>query len=255
MNDMNYVVAQCAEEFVETLPDNSVHLLAIDPPYFHIVDEVWDHHWSDTMEYARWLFNILRSFYPKLTHDASVVFFGAIGKHGERPLFEVMKLMDGPDSPYFYRNLITWQKRRAYGKSHDYLFCREEIAWYSCASARTVVRFNIPLTSEKRGYAGFNPKYPAKSEYKRVSNVWTDIPELMRPERPCQKPVALMRRIVETHSNQGDLVVDCFAGYGTTGLACAETGRLFRGCEGVSRDARVADARIRDAFNISRMQR
>ena len=130
-----------------------------------------------------------------------------------------------------YRNLITWAKRRAYGKSHDYLFCREEIAWYSVSKERTGVTFNIPLLSEKRGYAGFSKKYPAKSEFKRVSNVWGDIPELMRPKRVAQKPVELMRRLVKTHANKGDLVVDPFAGSGSTGIAA-----LLEGCRFVGSD-------------------
>lgn len=243
-----YVVPMEAGTFLTSLKDESVHLLAIDPPYFDTIDAAWDRAWKNVSEYSVWLFNILRSAHRKLTPDASVLMFGALGKHGERPLFETMRLMEGPFSPYYYRNLITWGKRRAYGKSHDYLFCREELVWYSVSPERTKVRFNVPLTDVKRGYAGFDPKYPAKSEYKRVSNVWSDIPELMRPERACQKPLPLVRRIVETHSMPGDLVVDCFAGWGTTGVVCAETGRQFKGCEGIEADAVAADQRVRAAY-------
>lgn len=220
-----------AEAFVETLDDGSVSLLATDPPYYGIVADEWDNTWKSCDDFANWLYAILRMFAPKLTADGSIIVFGAVGKHGHRPLFDLMKRLEGPESPYVYRNIITWKKRRAYGKSHDYLFCREEIVWYSRNAKRTQVRFNIPLTSEKRGYAGWDPKHPAKSEYKRVSNVWDDIPELMRPKRSCEKPVPLMRRIVETHSHPGDLVVDLFCGRGATAVASLQCGRRFVGCE------------------------
>jgi site-specific DNA-methyltransferase (adenine-specific) len=42
-----------------------------------------------------------------------------------------------------------------------------------------------------------------------------------------QKPLGILRRIISVSSNTGDLVLDFFAGSGTTGKACAELGRSF----------------------------
>lgn len=44
---------------------------------------------------------------------------------------------------------------------------------------------------------------------------------------PTQKPLGILRRIIRASSNPGDLVLDCFAGSGTTGAACLELGRRF----------------------------
>ncbi len=44
---------------------------------------------------------------------------------------------------------------------------------------------------------------------------------------PTQKPLGILRRIVQASSNRGDLVLDFFAGSGTTGAAAAELGRRF----------------------------
>jgi site-specific DNA-methyltransferase (adenine-specific) len=44
---------------------------------------------------------------------------------------------------------------------------------------------------------------------------------------PTQKPLGILRRIVAVHSRPGDLVIDLFAGSGTTGVAAAEGGRDF----------------------------
>jgi len=44
---------------------------------------------------------------------------------------------------------------------------------------------------------------------------------------PTQKPVGVLRRIVEASSNPGDLVLDFFAGSGTTGVACLALRRQF----------------------------
>ena len=44
---------------------------------------------------------------------------------------------------------------------------------------------------------------------------------------PTQKPLGVLRRIVAAGSHKGDLVLDFFAGSGTTGAACLELGREF----------------------------
>ena len=44
---------------------------------------------------------------------------------------------------------------------------------------------------------------------------------------PTQKPLGILRRIITASSNPGDLVLDFFAGSGTTGAACLELDRQF----------------------------
>ncbi len=44
---------------------------------------------------------------------------------------------------------------------------------------------------------------------------------------PAQKPLGIMRRIIQASSRPGGLVLDFFAGSGTTGMACLELGRRF----------------------------
>jgi site-specific DNA-methyltransferase (adenine-specific) len=44
---------------------------------------------------------------------------------------------------------------------------------------------------------------------------------------PTQKPLAILDRIVKVHSNAGELVMDFFAGSGTTGVAAAKNDRRF----------------------------
>lgn len=48
---------------------------------------------------------------------------------------------------------------------------------------------------------------------------------------PCAKPLPLLRRLLHIYSNPGALVLDPFAGSGSTGVACVETGRRFLGSE------------------------
>ena len=47
----------------------------------------------------------------------------------------------------------------------------------------------------------------------------------------AQKPVKLLKALIEHFTKEGELVVDFFMGSGTTALACRETNRNFKGCE------------------------
>lgn len=48
---------------------------------------------------------------------------------------------------------------------------------------------------------------------------------------PTQKPLALFEELIRKHSNEGDLVLDCFSGAATTAVAAYNTSRNFIGCE------------------------
>ena len=48
---------------------------------------------------------------------------------------------------------------------------------------------------------------------------------------PTQKPVSLMEILITNSSNENDIIMDCFMGSGSTGVACLESGRKFIGCE------------------------
>lgn len=48
---------------------------------------------------------------------------------------------------------------------------------------------------------------------------------------PTQKPVALLEEMIIKHSNEGDLVLDCFAGSASTAVAAYNQNRDFIGCE------------------------
>lgn len=48
---------------------------------------------------------------------------------------------------------------------------------------------------------------------------------------PTQKPVALLEWLIRTYTNPSDTVLDPTMGSGTTGVACANTGRNFHGIE------------------------
>jgi len=65
---------------------------------------------------------------------------------------------------------------------------------------------------------------------------------------PTQKPVALMRYLVETYTRRGDTVLDFTMGSGTTGIACRDSGRAFIGIEKQEKYFLAAKQRISEPF-------
>jgi len=61
---------------------------------------------------------------------------------------------------------------------------------------------------------------------RRWSNVW-EFPRVPAAKmlHPTQKPVPLLERAIQASTDEGDFVVDCFAGSGSTGEAAQRTGR------------------------------
>ncbi len=63
-----------------------------------------------------------------------------------------------------------------------------------------------------------------------LNNIWTDLPQVGGDEStgyPTQKPLALYERIVKASSNEGNLVLDPFAGCATTCVAAERLGRRW----------------------------
>ena len=86
-----------------------------------------------------------------------------------------------------------------------------------------------------RNVAGYK-RYLDESKGALVGDIWTDIDMLQRGSKertgyPTQKPVALYERIIAASSNEGDVVLDPFAGCATTLVAAEKLNRQWIGCD------------------------
>src|SRR6185437_8873981 len=71
---------------------------------------------------------------------------------------------------------------------------------------------------------------------KPVQSLWDDIDMISSQDAervgyPTQKPEALLKRIVEAASSEGQLVLDCFCGSGTTAVAAEQLNRKWIACD------------------------
>ena len=203
-----------------------VPLIATDPPYGNIVAEHWDRTKMSDDEYAEHMVRWTRLWSQVLAPGGAFYVWGGVGIPNFRPFIKYLPLVE--DKNFVMSNLITWSKKRAYGVQNNYLFTREELAYFVKGNPKKPLKFNIPLLETKRGYAGYNEKYPAKSEYYRRTNVWMDISEIFRGKsHPTQKPARVVEIPIEVHTDPGEYVIDPFAGSGSTAHAARRLNRRF----------------------------
>jgi len=62
---------------------------------------------------------------------------------------------------------------------------------------------------------------------------------------PTQKPLSLLKKLIELSTNKGDLVLDPFMGSGTTAVACIELDRKYIGFEKSKKYCKMAEKRIK----------
>jgi adenine-specific DNA-methyltransferase len=75
-------------------------------------------------------------------------------------------------------------------------------------------------------------RYLDEAKGKQIGDLWTDVYDvnsqaLERLDYPTQKPESLLVRILESLSNPGDLILDCFCGSGTTPAVAQRLGRRW----------------------------
>ena len=217
--DYGYLLCGDVENSAEWLLDMHCKptLILADPPYGDILPFTdWD-----TAAVYDWI-QTIKSFEQ---FQCPIYWWGGIGKPDNRPFFQFILEVESK-TEYRMRDMITWKKKRAFGKKKDYLFIREECALLTYRGEEPSI-FNIPLLDTKRGYAGYNAKYPAKSEYLRRGNVWDESELFKNKVHPAQKAGIVNKIPILAHTNENDLVLDLYSGSGEASIQAIRLERKF----------------------------
>lgn len=142
-------------------------------------------------------------------------------------------------SSLLLRNRIIWMFGHGTHARRRFSGRYETVLWFSSGNE---YYFDLDSVRVPQKYPGKKSyKGPRKGEWsgnplgKNPSDTW-DIPNVKaghveKTDHPCQFPVALVQRLVRALCPPGGLVVDCFAGSATTGVAALLEGRAFAGCD------------------------
>lgn len=301
----NHIVCGDNLEWLKSVPDESVDLCYIDPPFFSSrnYEVIWgngyelrsfgDRFAGGISHYIEWMRPRIELIHRKLKKDGAI--FLHCDGHASHRLRCALDDIFGEDN---FINEIIWRRQSShnnskqgskhfgrihdaiyfYSKSKDYQYDQQ----YEAHDEEYVKkayrfkdedgrRYRLGDLSGPGGAAKGNPKYEvmgvtrywryseekmkqlikegrivqtspgAVPAYKRyldemkgnpLQSVWSDLDPLqsMSGERlgyPTQKPEALIKRILLTASKEGDVILDCFAGGGTTAKVAADLNRRF----------------------------
>ncbi len=217
---------------MKTIEDNSVDLIVADPPYFQVFGKFDFGVFKNRDEYLDWCKLWLLESKRILKDTGTLMLWGGVGEK-EINMARLAILIE--DNEIFIRkNWITQRNSRGYGTKRNYMSAREDLLFLTKSDNYT---FNIPYTKEKsiRKDLGANGK-PRSNEFKRVSNVWNDITEasqssIERCFHPTVKAQALCDRIIQTHSNEGDLIYIPFSGSGSEIISAIRNKRNYLASE------------------------
>jgi len=214
---MNLMLGDCLERMKE-IPDGSVDLILADPPYYISKKSNFskgggnsDKYGSISIDFGEWDkgdgidFNLLFTEFKRvLKINGTIIMFFDI--------FKMESIKNIADKLKFKQPRIGfWNKTNTVpiNSNINYLSnCRE---------------YFISFCKGKKGT--FNSKYD-KGVYD-----YAIVGGKERTKHPTQKPIGLMSDLIITNSNEGDLVLDCFMGSGTTGVAAKNLNRKFIGIE------------------------
>lgn len=234
----NRTINQNLFEILAWLPQQSVDLLFLDPPYNLTKTFSPENSFQQRTiaQYQEWLETWFPHLVKVLKPTASVYICGDWRSAAAIHLIAEKYLK--------IRNCITWEREKGRGAKANWKNCSEQI-WFCTVSDRYT--FNVDAVKLKRRVmAPYTDPSGHPKDWERhqdgnyrlthPSNLWTDItvPFWSMPENtdhPTQKPEKLLAKIILASSNPGDLVLDPFLGSGTTSVVAKKTERNYVGIE------------------------
>ncbi|HWU33345.1 MAG TPA: site-specific DNA-methyltransferase [Marmoricola sp.] len=258
--DKKYVLPALLDEFAE-----EVSLIYIDPPFFTgddfsfnisvdgedftkepslIEQKAYRDTWGSGLDsYLAWFHSTVIQLRELLTPTGSIFVHldWHVGHYAKLVLDEVF----GTEN---FRNEIVWHYyNKLQGNINRFASNHDVIFWYSKSAnfhfARLREQRETPKRQQKRVWDGASKSlkqardedgkliYYTETE-RTIDDVWR-LPYLMPADKtenlgyPTQKPELLLERIILASTEPGDLVLDCFAGSGTTAAVAEQQGRRW----------------------------
>ena len=268
-------------EILKTIPDESVDLCYIDPPFFsnRNYEVIWgdtgevasfQDRWSGGMEhYISWLYERVREIHRVLKSTGSL--FLHCDWHANA--YIRVGILDKIFGANNFKNEIIWSYTNTglKAKANKFHQATDTIFFYTKSKKYT---FNHLYKTRKDGQSKqarrkFNSA-TKKADMVRDENgkiiyqitdqilensLWETGSMSNSPERigyPTQKPEALLEKVIKSASKEGDVVLDAFMGGGTTIAVAHRHNRRFIGIDQSVQALKVSQARIEketDLFN------
>ncbi|MDR1693688.1 MAG: site-specific DNA-methyltransferase [Lactobacillaceae bacterium] len=233
----NKIIFQDSFKALKYIPDNSVDLIVVDPPYnLTKIFGTTKFKECGLDDYKKWFSQWLKQCYRILKQNGTIYICSD---------WKTSIAIPEIACKYFtLQNRISWEREKGRGAKNNWKNCLEDIWFFTKSNEYT---FNLDSVKVQRNvlapYRDTNGKPKdwvengdAKLRYTYPSNIWTDIsiPFWSMPENtshPTQKPEKLIAKLILASSNEEDIVFDPFLGSGTTAVTAKKLNRKFLGIE------------------------
>ena len=245
------------EKLLSKIPDGYIDLVAVDPPY-NMKKGDWDSFESDA-DFQAFTRKWISEAHKKLKPGGSIYVFNTA-----RNCAYILSYLE--DLGYIFQNWITWNKKDGFTSTKTkFLPESESIIFATKPGAKHTFNHDevrIPydstsriLAAEKTGIIKNGKRWYPNPGGRLCPDVWViasarhsekENGKVVKSEHPTVKPVALMERIVLASSKQEEIVLDLFAGSGTTLVAAAKNGRHFIGCDISAEYVKLSRKRVKE---------
>ena len=237
MVKLNKIECMDNMKYLKKIPDNSVDLVVTDPPYNVSQKNNMNYkNLSVVKNFGDWDFNfdpvpVLKELKRVLKPNGQIYVFC-----GTKQIPIYMKVFE---EEWFFRNLLVWNKTNPPPRlsKTNFLFANEYIVYAINEKVRpSDAVFNFSRQNEMHNIF-ITSALQSKERLRDDDN---------KAVHPTQKPLSVLKKLIEVSSNKGDIVLDVFMGVGSTAVACKELSRNFLGCEINKEYVKYANERLKN---------
>ena len=223
------ILGDCIET-LRSIPDGSVDLVLTDPPYNIGVTtrkngKKEKNAWDQIEGYLPWCMEWLKEL-ERVLKPGGVMYLW----HNQILTIAELLRMIQEETSFSLRSFCVWDKGDGY----------RTFAWKNrTPDCGTAPRKWFPVCEYCLHFFKREDKKTGKKESRYTHHCDADHRDIWHePMVPtsgrlhiCQKPIKILRRLIRVSSNPGEMVLDCFMGSGSTGVAALLEGRDFIGIE------------------------
>ena len=242
---LNKIYNEDCLETMKRIPDNAIDLVLTDPPYGTTacawdsiipLDKMWEQLLRIAKPSAAILIFSSQPFTTKLIFSNIDLFKYEL--IWEKNVPTGMVLANKRPMKYHENICVFFDQQPTYNKQLQPREWKTQPTVDSIARRATADKHSI--NNETQDWKTFSGKLKNPSSILKFDCV----PRATGTYHTTQKPVALIKYLVETYSNSDELVLDFAMGSGTTALACKDLGRNYIGSEISAEYCEIAESRL-----------
>ena len=232
---MNLMLGDCLDRMKE-IPDGSVDLTVTSPPYDNLRT------YNNSLDWGEHVWKPVLQELFRVTKQGGVVVWvvgdatikgSETGTSFRQALFFIQCGFNLHDTMIYKKaNAMPNAKSKRYRQCFEYMFILSKGEPKSFNPIMLdVKRFDVGKQRHKNGSIEKYEKRYSENKERKIDNIFEYGVGGMKIEHPAIFPEKLANDHIISWSNEGDVVLDCFMGSGTTGLAAKNLNRNFIGIE------------------------